>query len=155
MLSIKCNDKKSNKFEIFNAVLYTIEIQKRGLPQAHILILLKDKSKCHDPSQIDDIICSKIPDKDEDPEAYVAVENYMMHVPCGEANTKSPCMVDNKCTKHFPKKNTTQKQQSMKKDFKCTRGERMGNKSKRENYTRQQICRILQQGSPGQIPRSY
>jgi len=28
----------------------------------------------------------------------------MMHIPCGEANTKSPCMVDNKCTKHFPKK---------------------------------------------------
>jgi len=32
------------------------------------------------------------------------VENYMMHIPCGEANTKSPCMVDNKYTKHFPKK---------------------------------------------------
>ena len=28
----------------------------------------------------------------------------MMHIPCGEANTKSPCMVDNKYTKHFPKK---------------------------------------------------
>jgi len=39
------------------------------------LILLKDKSKCHDPSQIDDIICAKIPYKNEDPEAYAAVEN--------------------------------------------------------------------------------
>ena len=27
----------------------------------------------------------------------------MMHGPCGEANTKSPCMMDNRCTKHFPK----------------------------------------------------
>ena len=68
------------------------------------MILLKDKSKYHDPSQIDDIICAKIPYKNEDPEAYAAVENYMMHIPCGEANTKSPCMVDNKYTKHFPKK---------------------------------------------------
>jgi len=125
------NVRKLTKILNSNAVLYTIEFQKRGLPHAHILIFLKDKSKCHDPSQIDDIICAEIPDKDEDPEAYAAVENYMMHGPCGEANTKSPCMVENRCTKHF-QKNTTQKQQLMKKGFRCTRGETMGDKSKRE-----------------------
>jgi hypothetical protein len=27
----------------------------------------------------------------------------MMHGPCGEANKKSACMEDNRCTKHFPK----------------------------------------------------
>ena len=33
-----------------------------------------------------------------------------MHGPCGAANTKSPCMVDNRCIRKFPKKynnNTT------------------------------------------------
>ena len=28
----------------------------------------------------------------------------MMHGPCGEAKKNSPCMVDHRCTKHFPKR---------------------------------------------------
>ncbi|XP_062206116.1 uncharacterized protein LOC133907991 [Phragmites australis] len=86
------------------SVLYTIEFQKRGLPHAHILVFLKDKSKFHDPTHIDDIICAEIPNKNEDPKAYAAVENFMMHGPCGEANPNSSCMMDNRCNKHFPKR---------------------------------------------------
>jgi hypothetical protein len=41
--------------------------------------------------------------KKEDPMAYVAVENYMIHGPCGELNKNSVCMKDNRCTKHFSK----------------------------------------------------
>jgi hypothetical protein len=67
------------------------------------LIFLKDRSNCHDPSQIDNIISAEIPEKETDTKAYAAVENFMMHGPCGEANRNSTCMVDNKCTKHFPK----------------------------------------------------
>jgi hypothetical protein len=56
-----------------------------------------------DPSIIDTFICAEIPDKKEDPMAYAAVENYMIHGPCGELNKNSVCMKDNRCTKHFSK----------------------------------------------------
>ncbi|KAM3367371.1 hypothetical protein ACQJBY_016147 [Aegilops geniculata] len=85
-------------------VTYTIEFQRRGLPHAHILIFLKDKDKYPEPSQIDKIISAEIPNKDEDPEAFGAVENFMMHGPCGEAKQNSPCMVGHRCSKHFPKR---------------------------------------------------
>jgi hypothetical protein len=56
-----------------------------------------------DPSIIDKLISAEIPDKEQDPVAYAAVENYVIHGPCGEANKNSVCMEDNRCTKHFPK----------------------------------------------------
>ena len=40
---------------------------------------------------------------EKDPKAYAAVENYMIHGPCGELNRNSIFMEDNRCTKHFPK----------------------------------------------------
>jgi len=89
-------------------VIYAIEFQKRGLPHAHVLIFLKDRKKCNDPREIDNIISAEIPDKEQDPEAYAAVQNYMMHGPCGEANIYLPCMHEKKCTKHFPKKFNTE-----------------------------------------------
>jgi hypothetical protein len=52
----------TNKLYGFYVVLYTIEFQKRGLPHAHILIFLKDRSKSHDPSQIDQFISTGIQD---------------------------------------------------------------------------------------------
>ena len=41
------------------AYVYTIEFQKRGLPHAHILIILTDEDKPRDPSAYDNIVCSK------------------------------------------------------------------------------------------------
>jgi hypothetical protein len=95
------------KYLIFNvnnfvAVVYT-EFQKRGLPHAHILIFLKDRNLCHDPSIIDRFISAEIPDKELDPADDATVENYMIHGSCGELNRNSVCMEGNKCTKHFSK----------------------------------------------------
>ena len=41
--------------------VYTIEFQKRGLPHAHILIILSDQDKPRDPTMYDKIVCAEIP----------------------------------------------------------------------------------------------
>jgi hypothetical protein len=81
----------------FYTVLYTIEFQKRGLPHAHILIFLKGRTICLNSSEIDRFISAEIPDKENDPKGYEAVENYMIHCPCGELNRNSICMDGNRC----------------------------------------------------------
>lgn len=55
------------------------------------------------PEDIDSIISAEIPDSLEDSIGHEAVKQFMMHGPCGAARPNSPCMVDNNCTKHFPK----------------------------------------------------
>jgi hypothetical protein len=86
------------------AVVYTIEFQKRGLPHAHILLFLDPKDKCPTSEHIDNIIKVEIPDLHRDPIAYETVKLYMMHGPCGVDNLRSPCMKNDKCSKHFPKR---------------------------------------------------
>ena len=93
------------KHEIFGAVrcyMYTIEWQKRGLPHAHMLFWLKSKIR---PTQIDSFITAEIPDQQEDPELFDIIKSNMIHGPCGDYHreTRSPCMVDGKCSKGYPK----------------------------------------------------
>uniref|UniRef100_A0A2N9HI08 ATP-dependent DNA helicase n=1 Tax=Fagus sylvatica TaxID=28930 RepID=A0A2N9HI08_FAGSY len=74
---------------------------------SHMLIYffyLYPDDKHPTPAEIDNIISAELPDKLTDPGDYEAVKQYMIHGPCGAANPRSPCMVDNKCMKHFPKK---------------------------------------------------
>lgn len=53
---------------------------------------------------IDKYISAEIPDKNEDPELYSLVREFMIHGPCGEKFKRCPCMIDNKCSKNFPRK---------------------------------------------------
>ncbi|XP_062106743.1 uncharacterized protein LOC133818070 [Humulus lupulus] len=53
---------------------------------------------------IDNIISAEIPDLNVDPDCYNAVNKFMIHGPCGKLNSNSPCMMQDRCTKHFPKK---------------------------------------------------
>ncbi|CAH9120016.1 unnamed protein product, partial [Cuscuta epithymum] len=95
--------RKNKVFGSVRGVVYTIEFQKRGLPHAHILLWLSIEDKLPSPVDIDRVISAEIPDMNLDPIYYAAVGNFMMHGPCGRSVKSAPCMVDGKCTKHFPK----------------------------------------------------
>ncbi|KAK4597272.1 hypothetical protein RGQ29_015015 [Quercus rubra] len=89
------------------AVVYNVEYQKRGLPHAHVLPFLHHDDKHPTAAEIDRIISAKITDLNEEPLAYEAVKQYMIFLhygPYGSINSRAGCMIENKCTKHFPKK---------------------------------------------------
>nr|GEY73331.1 uncharacterized protein [Tanacetum cinerariifolium] len=98
-------DLKTNKlFGRVEAVVYTVEFQKRGLPHRHICLFLHANDKLPDPKHIDRVISAKILDKFSDPELYELVSDCMMHGTCGPGHTYSPCMKDKKtCSKKFPR----------------------------------------------------
>ncbi|XP_063907387.1 uncharacterized protein LOC135125669 [Zophobas morio] len=80
--------------------MYSVEWQKRGLPHAHILIWLVDKIR---PNEIDSIISAEIPHETVDPKLHAVFTKHMIHGPCGLFNYNSPCMVDGKCSKRYPR----------------------------------------------------
>ena len=94
--------------------LWVIEFQKRGLPHAHILVILTDDDRVNSSDEVDDIICAELPpDPEEFPPDSVEkkqaarlqdiVMKNMVHGPCGKVNPASPCMIDGKCSKNYPK----------------------------------------------------
>ena len=97
-----------------SAYLWVIEFQKRGLPHAHILVILSEADRPNDDNDVDNMISAQLP---PDPEKFppnskereqatrlqdIILKN-MVHGPCGELNPSSPCMQDGKCTKGYPK----------------------------------------------------
>ncbi|XP_019166684.1 PREDICTED: uncharacterized protein LOC109162437 [Ipomoea nil] len=85
---------KEKIFGVVDAVIYTIEFQKRGLPHAHILIFLSNSNPYPNPKDIDMIISAEIPSQLCEPEYYQAVAEFMIHGPCGAVRKNSPCMIN-------------------------------------------------------------
>ena len=85
------------------AHLHVIEFQKRGLPHAHILIIVAPEDKPRTVDEYDNIICAEIPDPVRQPRLYSIVTKHMIHGPCGLLNPKCVCMENGKCSKRFPK----------------------------------------------------
>ena len=83
--------------------IHTIEFQKRGLPHAHLLMMLAQEDKPRNPDEYDDYISAEIPDPVIEGDLYQTISLCNMHGPCGEDNPEAPCMKDCVCSKHFPK----------------------------------------------------
>jgi hypothetical protein len=100
------------KNELFNkkifgevaAYVYVIEHQKRGLPHAHFLIILKRDWKLIAPESFDNIVLAELPNKHENSHLYSTVVKHMMHGPCDTFNPNNICMKkDGNCKNHYPK----------------------------------------------------
>ncbi|KAG2190432.1 hypothetical protein INT47_005587, partial [Mucor saturninus] len=81
-----------------------VEFQKRGLPHAHMLFIVKPEHKPRTTTDFDKIISAEIPNQESFPMAYATVTKNMMHGPCGSLNPRAICMKDGKCSKGYPKK---------------------------------------------------
>ncbi|CAF0889926.1 unnamed protein product, partial [Brachionus calyciflorus] len=85
------------------AHIYVIEFQKRGLPHAHILIILHPADKIKTIEQVNQIVSAEIPDKEKHPNLYRIVKFCMIHGSCGPDFPNAPCMFNGVCSKCFPK----------------------------------------------------
>jgi hypothetical protein len=92
--------------------IHVIEFQKRGLPHAHILIILANEDKPRGPEDYDKFVCAKLPDSNTQSTLYDVITSCMLHGPCGDANPNSPCMEGEpghrRCSKQYPKEFTEQ-----------------------------------------------
>lgn len=105
---LKCQEimkdiRKNNVFGHCIADMSVIEFQKRGLPHAHILIILDPADKPLTPAEVDRLVCAEIPDPELSPRLYEIVTKNMLHGPCGAVNPSCVCMKDGACSKKFPK----------------------------------------------------
>ncbi|XP_074297252.1 uncharacterized protein LOC141627958 [Silene latifolia] len=64
------------------AIINVVEFQKRGLPHAHFLIILKPDHKIKNPECFDRYVCAEIPSQDN-PHLRAVVLRHMMHGPYG------------------------------------------------------------------------
>ena len=83
--------------------VYIIEFQNRGLPHAHILLILCDTPTPRDIEEYDRIVCAELPDHVLQPRLHAIVKRCMIHGPCGVAKKSAPCSRDGRCSKRFPK----------------------------------------------------
>jgi ATP-dependent DNA helicase PIF1 len=82
---------KKQIFGVVATYVYVIEHQKRGLPHAHFLIILKRDWKIIAPESFDDIVLAELPNRHENSHLYSTVVKHMMHGPCGTLNPKQFC----------------------------------------------------------------
>ncbi|KAL0290529.1 UNVERIFIED_CONTAM: hypothetical protein Scaly_2667000 [Sesamum calycinum] len=85
------------------AHVHVIEFQKTRVATLHMLVIFDEDDKLNTPEDYDCVVRAEIPDKNEEPELYVAVLKHMIHGPCGQSNSNAPCMKNMSCKKGYPK----------------------------------------------------
>ncbi|KAL4580186.1 hypothetical protein LXL04_016368 [Taraxacum kok-saghyz] len=83
---------KRDVLGMVGAYVYVIEFQKRGLPQAHFLLIMRPRSKFMNPDYYDKYVCAEIPNPAKFPVMHELVKSHMIHGPCGDINKKCQCM---------------------------------------------------------------
>ena len=84
---------------------YVVEFQKRGLPHAHILLIMHPEDKPRTPADIDARTCAELPPNTDgnQEELLEIVTRCMLHGPCGVRNPGAACMQADGCKAHYPK----------------------------------------------------
>ncbi|GJV82639.1 uncharacterized protein Tco_1522537, partial [Tanacetum coccineum] len=76
----------------------------KDIKEKEIFRRVRADDKLRLPTDIDRCISAEIPNKEVDPELHQLEKEFMMHGPYGPEHRSCPCMVENKCSKSFPKK---------------------------------------------------
>ena len=84
------------------AKVWVVEYQKRGMPHAHILLILHDDCKLKLVDDYDKIISAEIPNPSTHPKLHSIIRDRMIHTPCKHSKNGN-CLRNGKCTKYFPK----------------------------------------------------
>ena len=94
---------QKNVLGVVAAYTWTIEFQKRGLPHAHILLVMRSGHKPRTAADVDRVVTAELPDKDDplQKDLYETVVTSMLHGPCGEVG-KPCCNEQGVCGKGFP-----------------------------------------------------
>lgn len=102
-------DLRGGLFGPYQAHVYTIEYQKRGLPHLHLLLWLTSAARFLTAERIDEVVCAELPPESWGTDLREIVTGQMTHGPCGDDYLNAPCMARRFpssplcCQKNFPK----------------------------------------------------
>ena len=85
--------------------IWVVEFQKRGLPHAHILLIVRAEDKPRTPEDVDNRVCAELPDplNPQVADLLETISSRQLHGPCGPRHPSAPCMEDGQCTKGYPR----------------------------------------------------
>ena len=94
---------KSKVFGQVAAYVRVTEFQKRGLPHAHLLLILGESDKPRTPEEVNRVCSAEIPNFETEQLLQNAVKTFMIHKNCVATFPRAPCAKEEKCSKKFPK----------------------------------------------------